>query len=532
MAIETLLSLAAEYGHDLYPSASASSLSLSSGAHLGASGTAKEVQNWWPSKGSADADLLPDLAVLRERSRDITRNNGIGAGIVQTTHDNVVGAGARLKAKPDFRALGKSREWAAEWGQKTEARWRAYAETKESDAAWTLTFAAQTGQVFRAGLVNGEAIALPLWLPWKGSTFQTRFQVVESDRLCNPDNRADTDKLRGGVELDRYGRPVAYHIRKTHPGDMSWGINAPGEWERIPSETSWGRARVLHIHEKERTGQTRGKPLLAAVLPQFRMADTYVRTEMQAALINAFVAAFMETPLPAEDVATMLGADTNDAKWQDYANNQAQYIAPLRGAAIIPVMPGTKMTPWAPARPSDQFTAFTEAVYQHIGVGVGLPRELLLKDFSKTNYSSARASLLEAYRFFVGRRRWLTDFWLNPVYILWLEEQVNGGFIEAPGFYENMYAYGRCVWGWPPRGWVDPVKEAEATKVRMAIGISTLERECAEQGEDWEDVQDQRALEMRRLEELGLPAQTPILPGAPGSFIPDTGDDAQEVMPA
>jgi lambda family phage portal protein len=502
--IETLASLAAQHGHTLVPTASA--FVAVGGAHLGASTVAKELINWNPSNGSADADLLPDLETLRVRSRDITRNNGIAAGIVQTTHDNVVGTGPRLTAKPDYRALGRNQNWAEEWSQITEARWRAYAETRECDASWQLNFAAKCGEVFRAGMVNGEALALPLWLPWKGSTFNTRFQVIEADRLSNPFGRPDTEKMHGGIEIDRYGRPVAYHVRKTHPGDVfGFNVGMVGEWERIPSETEWGRARVIHAHDKERTGSTRGKPILSPVLAQFKMADTYIRTEMQAAAVNAFIAAFMETNLPPDHVAEMLGADPNSDQFQAFVNNQSQFVAPLKGAAIIPTMPGTKITPFAPGRPSEQFGPFIETVCRQIGVATGLPLELLLKDFSKTNYSSARAALLEAYRFFLGRRKWLTDFWCNPVYGLWLEEQVNGGFIDAPDFYENMYAYSRCSWIWPGRGWIDPVKEITAAEKRMVIGISTLERECAEQGDDWEEVQDQRAREHARLKKLGLP---------------------------
>lgn len=57
-----------------------------------------------------------------------------------------------------------------------------------------------------------------------------------------------------------------------------------------------------------------------------------------------------------------------------------------------------------------------------------------MKDFSKTNYSSARAALIEAWRFFNGRRSWIINYWAKPVFELWLEESVNRGLIEAPNF--------------------------------------------------------------------------------------------------
>ena len=141
---------------------------------------------------------------------------------------------------------------------------------------------------------------------------------------------------------------------------------------------------------------------------------------------------------------------------------------------------------------------------RHIGTGLNIPYELLLKDFSKTNYSSARSALLEAWRYFNGRRQWLSTYWATPVYELWLEEAVNKGLVDAPDFYENRYAYTRCKWIGPGRGWVDPVKEAQACQIRMDIGLSTLEAECAGQGLDWEEVLEQRAREKAKLAELGL----------------------------
>ena len=84
------------------------------------------------------------------------------------------------------------------------------------------------------------------------------------------------------------------------------------------------------------------------------------------------------------------------------------------------------------------------------------------------------------------------------------------GLVDAPDFYENRYAYTRCKWIGPGRGWVDPVKEAQACQIRMDIGLSTLEAECAGQGLDWEEVLEQRAREKAKLTELGLTTENSI----------------------
>jgi capsid protein len=58
----------------------------------------------------------------------------------------------------------------------------------------------------------------------------------------------------------------------------------------------------------------------------------------------------------------------------------------------------------------------------------------------------------------------------------------------------------------PGRGWIDPVKEKQGSILGMDAGLSTLEDECAENaGADWRENVAQRAIEVARFKELGLP---------------------------
>ncbi len=463
-------------------------------SHKAASQTLREIASWLPGRGSADSDLLPELDTIVARSRDLTRNHGIAAGAMQTLSDNIVGTGFRLSAKPDYKALGKTKEWEEEWQAHVESLWRSWSETFECDAAKSLTFHGLTTQVFKSCLINGEALAIPLWL--KDRPFSTAIQLVEPDRLSNPNGKADSKTLRGGIEIDKYGAPVAYYIQKDHPGDFWTGT---ASWERIPAFTSFGRRRVLHVHDISRIGQSRGKPVLSSIMPMFKMLDHYERSELQAAIVNAMIAAFIETPMDGESLNELFGGSSDD-----YLSAKKDWQVKLEGGSIIPVFPGDKVAPFTPSRPNSAYGSFVENLLRHIGTGLNIPYELLLKDFSKTNYSSARSALLEAWRYFNGRRKWLSTYWATPVYELWLEEAVNKGLVDAPNFYENRYAYTRCKWIGPGRGWVDPVKEAQACQIRMDIGLSTLEAECAGQGLDWEEVLEQRAREKAKLAELGL----------------------------
>ncbi len=475
-------------------------------AHRGASHTARELSSWLPAQGSADSDLLDELPTLVSRSRDLIRNHGVASGGIQTLVDNVVGTGLRLSAKPDYVALGKTKDWADEWSKQTEALWRGFAESTACDASRSLNFTGMTSLVFRSTLENGEALALPLWLPQAGDQYATKIQLVESDRLSTPVQHQARKNMRSGIELDRYGAVKAYWVSKHHPGDRLFQP-ANDAWQRIPARSAFGRERVLHMFPKERVDQHRGKPIFSSTMPLFKMLDHYERSEVQAAVVNAMIAAFIESPMDMESINEMFGGSS-----EEYLSARKEWSTQLKGGAIIPVFPGDKVAPFTPSRPNTAYGDFVENVLRHIGAGLNMPFELLMKDFSKTNYASARASLMEAWRHFMTRRQWLGDYWARRVYVLWLEEAVNKGIIEAPNFYAQKTAWTRCKWIGPGRGWIDPVKEAKASILRMENNISTLEDECAIQGLDWEEVLEQRKRERTKERELAESATEAAVP--------------------
>lgn len=477
-------------------------ISAADTAYFAANTSARELYTWNPALMSADDDLLDEQGTIVSRSRDLTRNHGVAAGVQQTYADNIVGTGLRLSSKPDYRLLGRTKEWATEWATNVEALWRTFADSMEFDAARSMNFGQMTAQQFMTWFNNGEILALPLWLPRRpGAKWSTCIQSVDPDRLSNPHFMPNNARLRSGVEINNLGEAIAYYVQKTHPGSGLTSLGEPMEWERIPARTNFGRLRVIHGFRRERPGQNRGRPIMAPIMGSFRMLDHYQRTELQSAVVTSMIAAFIETPLTGDQVAEMFGGSV-----ENYLTDRSEHTVKLQGGAVLPLYPGDKLSPFTPQRNSQAFAAFVESMLRHISAGLNIPYELLYKDFSKTTYSSARAALLEAWRFFITCRHWLSTYWAQPIFELWLEEAVNAGLVDAPDFYENRAAYCRAKWIGPGRGFIDPVKEIEAAKMRIEAGISTLEKECAElEGTDWEETLEQRAREIDRMKELGIP---------------------------
>lgn len=485
-------------------------------AHHAASYAAKDMATWSGYRISPDAALLPELDTINARVDDLARNNGIAAGAERTFIDNVVGPRVTCKPNPDRLATGMSPEEAADWAEVVESKWASFFDTDWFDAGLRYNGHVSTRLQARMIAAHGEALALPLYTKRNNSRWNTCFQLVDPARLSNPNGRADTTTLRGGIELDPVTTAAtAYHIRKSHPGDF-YGLRGSfggGDWERIPAYQAFGRRRVLHIYESERVGQTRGKSVIAAVARQFKMLDHYMREQLRLAVLNSLVFGALETPLDQASIVEMMGGESGgiddpSSAFGNYQDAINEWRVQMRGGAIIPMPPGTSLKPFAPNQNLSGLEQFAGVMLKSIGTGLNMPYELVFRDFSKSNYSSARAALLEAWRYFLSVRQFLTDTWLAPVYDLWFEEAVQRGEIPnctPDDYYRNQIAWTRCKWTFAGRGWVDPLKEALAAKARIESGISTLSDECAEQGRDWREQMEQQARENMLADKLGIP---------------------------
>jgi lambda family phage portal protein len=473
-------------------------------AHRGASMLDREVADWAAGQNHPDFDLLPELRTLAGRSIDLLRNHGISAGIIDTIVNSVVGHVMSLRATPDIRALGMTESYAEGLAEDMEAIWRLAAENPEWSADRSLDVLGQVRLAVATEIVEGEALALPLYLPERGGVINTKMQLIEPYRLQNPPYEQNSARLRNGIRLGPYGEPISYCIRKTNSTDQPWFMQqlygtavGIGDIEEIPAYTSWGRKRVLHLHGAERIGQTHGKPAMSPVLSAFRMLDHYERAELQGAVIQSRIAAIFESNLPEAVLVDLFGGNAHKMM-----SLRDEWQAKLQAGSIIQAFPGDKLNVFNPTRPGGGFTAFCDHISQRCGLPVGLPRELTLKDFSKTNYSSARAAIMEAWRSFLSRRRWAVMYFTQPCYMLVMEEAVNKRLIKAPTFYDMPFAWCSSRWTFAGRGWIDQVKEAQAAELRVNANMSTLDDECADQGKDWRETARQRAKELKYLKLL------------------------------
>jgi lambda family phage portal protein len=483
-----------------------------------------EMGNWYPWIRSPDSEINLFRDQMVARSRDLARNDGWANGGITRILDNTVGAHMRLSANPDWQFLrifnkGFDAVWADEYRKAVEALWRAYSEDigHWNDVSRELTVSQQLRLAKRHKLVDGDSLVVAYWMPERigrgAARYATAFLLVDPDRLSNPYQMIDTRYLRGGVEVDDYSVPIAYHIRKAEQNDWYNAVESM-TWERIEREDPDGWRRVIHDFERDRANQHRGIGIFTPVLKHAKMLARYYGVELQAATVATIFGTYVTSPYdPAMIEAAMDSA--GDGELGFYQELRADWAkerpAMLNNVRVPTLAPGEEIKQVAAAHPHTGFEEFAHEMLRSIAAALGVSAEQITQDWSKTNYSSARAALLESWKTLSRRSTEFKVGTATPMYACWLREAMENGDLDdvlprnAPDFVDAATAYSRCDWLGVARGWVDPTKEAAGSIMRMDGGLSTLKKEAAEQGLDWEEVIAQRAIEVAAFKAAGLP---------------------------
>ena len=477
----------------------------------GASRNKNSMRGWLASSKSPQEDIDRNIPILRQRSRSLYMSAPLAVSAIKTNRTNIVGEGLRLKSTIDAAFLRMTPEAAAEWQRNTEREFELWADSKFCDSTRVNNFYEIQQVACLSWLMNGDACALVEYeRPTPAFPYGLRVHLIEADRVSTPHtsgtavNLYATESTTGnrifnGVEVTDAGRVVAYHICSTYPNSQ---LRAAKKWQRVKAfGDKTGTPNVLMIFEAERAEQYRGVPYLAPVIESLKQLTRYSEAEMMAAVINGFFTVFITSEGNTGEMGFTGVLDDEDRVSDDDLNYEL-------GPGMVNVLkPGEKIDIADAKRPSSNFDAFTTALAKYVGAALEIPVELLIKSFN-SSYSASRAALLEAWKAFRMKRKWLAADFCQPLYEIFLTEAIAHGRIKAPGFFLDpaiRKAYCRAQWNGPAPGMLDPVKEATAAEKRIAIGVSTRQRESIEMtGTDFDANVAQLARENQLMKEAGL----------------------------
>lgn len=436
------------------------------------------TNDWLSPVTSADQEIRSSLSRLRGRCRELERNNDYVRRFLSGLESNVLGhagIGLQMKITEDG---GRSDELANDLIEKA---WRDWSRREVCTVTGRMTWFDVQRLVLRSTARDGDCIVRMI-RDAKGF----RLQLLEGDRLdinFNMDKLPSGNEVRMGVEIDRFGKPVAYHLMDKHPADVSV---VQAKRERIPAE------QVIHPFITDRIAQTRGTPWMVSAMTRLQMLGAYEEAELTAARVSASKMGFL-----VKERADGYVGDT------DEQGNPLMEISP----GVIEELPmGTSFQSWNPDHPVGNYSGFVKSCLRGIASGLGVSYNMISNDLEGVNYSSIRAGLMDEREFYKAIQRWFVDTVVTPVFESWLETNILNGTINLPAAKLEKFN----APDWKPRrwAWVDPLKDINAQIKAVENHFKSKRQVISESGGDIEDIfkdikRDEELAERVGLEKVG-----------------------------
>lgn len=503
---------------------------MNGGGFAGADRLDRQMATWLPAMRSADSALLDVKEELDYKTIEMAGNDGYVAAAADKYRDSIVGSKYKLNSSPDTRYLlsaGFTDSMLQAFQDEVESKFPLWAESPNRwvDASGVNTFT----ELLRVAVgaqypKHGEVLATAEWIR-DGRQLNTAIQMVDPARLSNPPTEPDRQHFRGGRRTNRWGRALVYYFREGHPHDQFTGFNLL-QWRAVPAYKPWGRKQVIHILEQQRTDQSRGYASLVAALKSIRTRKKLTDVELQNVALNAMYAAALETDLPPDVAAAILGGDEDgngDSVAYSALIKQIQQVLGgksiyLDGVKVPMLPPGTKLRMQRAAAAANSQFSFEASLLRHEARTTGMSYEEYSGDFTKTNMASASRAMAETWKFMTARKAFVADPLATDIYALWLEESISKGLIESlPRGFDvvafntgmNKEALTRCSWLGAPKPETDPMKAAMANRIKKEDGILTDAKIAADAGEDWRENYLQLKREQDFAESIGLHRPSP-----------------------
>lgn len=443
----------------------------------------------WVSQGtSADSEVKNSLRALRNRARSLVRDSDFAKSALRAVKNNVIGQGIKHQAQVRMVRGGRLDE---RLNSLVEHEWKKWGKAKNCHAGGMLSWSDIQRLCLNSMIESGEVFVRFVYQQFSDSKVPLGLEILEADFLDDDYTGVESNgnRVRMGVEIDEWGRPVAYHFLTFHPGDyqFSYGNIAQKRRIRVPAED------IIHLYTAERPGQTRGITAFASAIMRLNNLKGYEEAEIIAARASSAMMGFVRTP----DQELFEDGTFDDQSVLDFAPGSIRRLAP-----------GEEMQFFSPSRPDDAFTPFVAQMLRAVASGVGCSYTQVSSDFSQSNYSSSRLELLETRAHYKTLQQYMIETLCQRVYEKWMDMAVMSGALRLPGFDIDPDRYYESKWIAPAAQFVDPQKEAEAYKSLVRSGIMTLSQVISLHGGDFEELMRQRQHELAMLDELGIVTDT------------------------
>lgn len=433
---------------------------------------------------SADRSLEVDAYRLVQNARDLARNNGYAKRFLRMARNNIAGPrGVTIRPINTFKN-GKPHDRLNDAIKAAWATWsrRQYASTN-GQLSWLQIQRLAVAEWF----IAGEALIQLVFD--RTNPFGLSLHPIDADRLDREFNQAaglGRNEVRYGVEVDAVGRPVAYHILRSHPSERLRRFGEPYR-DRVPAD------QIIHLYSRDdRVDLTRGVPHLAVAMRSLAHIGDAQDASLIALKVNASLNGFITTAAEA--------GEADDPPDEDvYLDGEpGQYKILGRGQGVV--------TP-EPNQPDAKFPEFVKAVLKDAAVGIGTTYPFLAGDWEAANFGSMRVARQDETDEWIAYQEHFIPEVCIRVCETWLETAMLSGALAVPGYdlaQANRIAYQGRRWVSPK-----PLEDIEVAEREIALGVGSRSRFAAARGDElWENYED-LAEEQEYAQDLELNVEPP-----------------------
>ncbi|MGV8956139.1 MAG: phage portal protein [Cypionkella sp.] len=447
---------------------------------------------------------------------DFVRNSGWIAGAVDQIITDTVGSELKLQARPYLATLGYDDKERTEWIGLVEQAWFRYAwSPKEYDLAGKATLAEHCDGVVRYYLAGGEAVGVIDYMS-KGQRNRygvktgTKVSLVAPHRL-----KRETSEYVGldqGIFHDNNGRPIGYRLIGRENG-QDFDYDLP----------SWNGPirRVIHVMDRgDNPDSARGISVLAPVLRVAAQYDQLADATLTTALLQTAFAATINSPEASEEAFKAIQTLEDDGETElaeDLYGVWEQRIDALKSGGISMsdhgkinhLGPGETFEMHTAGTPGSQYIPFSQNLQREMARRLGITAESFTFDFSGSTYSSVRMGIASIWPIVIRRRERIVAPFCQSVYEAWLDEMIATGVVPFKGGYAAFAANRELVtnaeWPGPAQPTADDYKSAMAAKLRIELGLSSMEDEAMLMGRDAAATRQKIAAEIEDMEARNIP---------------------------
>ena len=438
-------------------------------------------------RASANANNRRAAESIRTAARHLDENHDIASGILDVLVANTVGTGIQ----PEPQVMLKNGQPAQELNSqliKLYEDWRF-----RPDVTWQHDYYGFQRLVARSWLRDGEVFANRVIGPVSGIDHGTivpySLEGLEAD-LVPYDYESVKPKVKQGIEVSEWGRPIAYHVYKQHPGEsgVSAALSMNTDIKRVSADT------MMHVAFRKRLHQLRGVSIFASVINRLDDIKEIDECERIAAKVAASMAAVIKKGNP--DSYEAATTDPNATE----SGRRSMTFEP--GLIFDDLEPGESIETIDTKRPNNALIPFRDSQLRSAAAGIGASYSSISKNYNGT-YSAQRQELVEHYQIYQMLAGPIVYGFCQPTWDGFVDAALLSGRITLTGDIDRETLYD-CTHTGPSMPWIDPEKEVNARILAMQWSLSSRSRSIREAGRNPDQINKEIARDKEEAARLGI----------------------------